>query len=145
MAGADMSFGPSGMYEAVSLLDHQRILFDREIVQVIDEVTNGMDVNEKTLCFDLIKEIGQEGSYIGHKESAKGYRTLWRKESILYVDGKPEGRKWRDPVDVSREAVSWILENHKPEPISEDVKKELRELVSAADVDEDLKREVSGH
>ncbi|MEE8162658.1 MAG: trimethylamine methyltransferase family protein, partial [Anaerolineae bacterium] len=31
MAGADMSFGPSGMIEAVSLLDMRRILFDREI------------------------------------------------------------------------------------------------------------------
>jgi len=145
MAGADMSFGPSGMYEAVSLLDHPRILFDREILQVIDEVSDGMDVNDKTLSFDMIKEIGQQGSYISHKESVKGYRSLWRRESILYVDGKPEGRKWRDPVDVAREAVGWILENHKPEPISDDVKKEIRELVAAADLDEDIEKEVSGH
>jgi len=41
MAGADMSFGPSGMIEAVSLLDMARILFDREIFQAIDIITKG--------------------------------------------------------------------------------------------------------
>lgn len=145
MAGADMSFGPSGMYEAVSLLDHQRILFDREIMHVIDEITDGMEVNDKTLAFDMIRKIGQHGSYISLKETAKATRTMWRGESILFESGKDEGRKWRDPVEVSREAVTWILANHHPEPISQEVKKELRELVSAADVDEDLKKEVRGH
>jgi trimethylamine--corrinoid protein Co-methyltransferase len=139
MAGADMSFGPSGMYEAVSLLDHPRILFDREILQVIDEITDGMEVNSKTLSFDMIKELKQTGSYIGHKETIKAYRSIWRKESILYVDGKAEGRKWRDPVDVAREATRWILENHKPEPLPEDVKQEVRKIVAAADKDKSLK------
>ena len=139
MAGADMSFGPSGMYEAVSLLDHPRILFDREILQVIDEITDGMEVNSKTLSFDMIKELKQTGSYIGHKETIKAYRSIWRKESILYVDGKAEGRKWRDPVDVAREAIRWILENHKPEPLPENVKQEVRKIVAAADKDEAFK------
>jgi len=145
MAGADMSFGPSGMYEAVSLLDHPRILFDREILHVIDEISDGMQVNEKTLSFDMIKKIGQHGSYISHKESVKAYRTLWRKDSILYESGKAEGRKWRDPVEVARETISWILENHHPEPISQHVKQEIRSLVTAADNDQELMREVQGH
>jgi trimethylamine--corrinoid protein Co-methyltransferase len=145
MAGADMSFGPSGMYEAVSLLDHPRILFDREILRVIDEVTDGMDVNDKTLSFDMIKELGHHGGYISHKETVKAYRSIWRRGSILYEDGKAEDRKWRDPVDVAREAITWILENHNPEPVPEDVKKEIRRIVTAADQDEELKKAVSGH
>ena len=144
MAGADMSFGPSGMYEAVSLLDHPRILFDREMLQVIDKITDGIQVNAQTLSFDMIKEIGQRGSYISHKETAKAYRTMWRGESILYEDGQDEGRKWRDPVGVAREAISWILENHKPTPIDESVSKELRRIVDRADNDEALKARVRG-
>jgi trimethylamine--corrinoid protein Co-methyltransferase len=144
MAGADMSFGPSGMYEAVSLLDHPRILFDREMLQVIDEITDGMVVNSQTLAFDMIREIGPLGAYISHKESAKAYHKIWRRESILYEDGRAEGRKWRDPVEVARETISWILENHKPDPLSEDVKQELRKIVDAADNDEEVGKEVSG-
>lgn len=138
MAGADMSFGPSGMYEAVSLLDHPRILFDREILRVIDEITDGVEVNPKTLAFDMIKDMGQRGGYISHKETAKVYRSIMPRESILYEDGKPEGRKWRDPVEVARETISWIIENHNPEPLSTDVKNEIRKIVAAADVDDEL-------
>ncbi|NOR90860.1 MAG: hypothetical protein GQ524_11485 [Anaerolineales bacterium] len=145
MAGADMSFGPSGMYEAVSVIDHSRILFDRELLQVIDEVTDGMEVNAETLSFDMIKEIGHNNAYISRKDTAKAYRSIWRHESILYEDGKAEGRRWRDPVDVARETVSWILENHHPEPLPDDVKKEIRRIVAAADQDEDLKNAVRGH
>jgi trimethylamine--corrinoid protein Co-methyltransferase len=133
------------MYEAVSLLDHPRILFDREILRVIDEVTDGMDVNSETLSFDMIREIGQHGSYISRKETGKAYRSIWGRESILYEDGKAEGRKWRDPVEVARETISWILENHNPEPLSEDVKKEVSRIVAAADQDENLKKAVRGH
>jgi trimethylamine--corrinoid protein Co-methyltransferase len=144
MAGADMSFGPSGMYEAVSLLDHPRILFDREILRVIDEVSDGMQVNTQTLSLDMIKEIGQTGSYISHKKTVKAYRSIWKRESILYEDGKAEGRKWRDPVGVAREAISWVLENHKPEPLPEGVKKEVRRIVQAADQDEYYKKLADG-
>lgn len=144
MAGADMSFGPSGMYEAVSLLDHPRILFDREILRVIDEVSDGMKVNSQTLSLDMIRDIGQTGSYISHKATAKAYRSIWKRESILYEDGKTEGRKWRDPVDVAREAISWILENHNPEPLPEEVKREVRRIVSAADQDENFLKGVGG-
>jgi trimethylamine--corrinoid protein Co-methyltransferase len=144
MAGADMSFGPSGMYEAVSLLDHPRILFDREILRVIDEVSDGMKVNSQTLSLDMIRDIGQTGSYISHKATAKAYRSIWKRESILYEDGKTEGRKWRDPVDVAREAISWILENHNPEPLPEEVQREVRRIVSVADQDENLLKGVGG-
>ena len=138
MAGADMSFGPSGMYEAVSVLDHPRILFDREILRVIDEITDGMMVNDQTLSFDMIKDLGHSGSYISHKETAKAYRKIWTRDSILYEDGKPEGQKWRDPVQVARETISWILENHNPEPLPQEVKKEVRRIVAAADKDEKI-------
>lgn len=144
MAGADMSFGPSGMYEAVSLLDHPRIMFDREILRVIDDVTDGIEVNPTTLCLDMIKQFGQKGDYIGHRESVKAYRSIWPRDSILYEDGSAEGRKWRDPVDVARENIDWILKNHQPEPLPENVKQELRKIVDAADKDDVLKKEVQG-
>ena len=64
MAGADMSFGPSGMIEAVSLLDMRRILFDREIFQSIEIITDGIEVNDNTLAFDMVRKAGPRGMFI---------------------------------------------------------------------------------
>jgi trimethylamine--corrinoid protein Co-methyltransferase len=144
MAGADMSFGPSGMIEAVSLLDMRRILFDREILQAIDIITDGFEVNEKTLAMDMIREVGPRGMFINLKRTAKEMRNLWP-PSILFEAPKDSGEKYRNPVEVAHESIEWILKNHKPEPLPEEVRKEVRRLVAAADQDEGLKKEVRGH
>ena len=143
MAGADMSFGPSGMIEAVSLLDMRRILFDREILQAIDIVTNGIEVNDNTLAFDMIREIGPRGMFLAQRRTVNEYRKLWP-PSILFEKSQLPEERYRDPVEVAHEAIDWILKNHQPAPLPEDVRQELRKIVAAADQDEDLKREVEG-
>ena len=137
MAGADMSFGPSGMIEAVSLLDMRRILFDREILQVMDVITDGFEVNETTLAFDMIRDVGHMGMYLAHKRTAKEVRKLWP-PSILFEYPKQPDERYRDPVEVAHEAIEWILQNHQPAPLPEDVKQELAQIVAAAEQDEEL-------
>jgi hypothetical protein len=44
----------------------------------------------------------------------------------------PEG-KYRDPVEVARERLAWILENHQPEPLEATKQAELARILSAAD------------
>ena len=137
MAGADMSFGPSGMIEAVSLLDMRRILFDREILQVMDVITDGFEVNETTLAFDMIRDVGHMGMYLAHKRTAKEVRKLWP-PSILFEDPKQPDERYRDPVEVAHGAIEWILQNHQPAPLPEDVKQELAQIITAAEQDEEL-------
>ena len=143
MAGADMSLGPSGLIESGSLLDVTRILFDREIFQAIDIITDGIEVNDNTLAFDLIREIGPRGSFLGQRRTAEELRKLWP-QSILFEKSKIAGEKYQDPVEVAREVIDWIVKNHHPAPLPEDVKQEIRRIVATADRDENLKREIRG-
>jgi trimethylamine--corrinoid protein Co-methyltransferase len=144
MAGADMSFGPSGLIEAVSLLDMRRILFDREIFQAIDIITDGIEVNDNTLAFDMVREIGPRGMFLAQERTAEELPKLWP-PSILFEKPKSPEEKYKDPVEVAHEAIDWILENHRPAPLPEDVRQELRKIVAAADQDEKLGREIRGH
>lgn len=139
MAGADMSFGPSGMIEAVSLLDMRRILFDREILQAIDIITDGFEVNETTLALDMVREAGPRGMFLAHKRTAKEVRKLWP-PSILFEEPRRPDEKYRDPVEVAHEAIEWILENHRPAPLPKEVRSELDRIVAAAERDEALRK-----
>jgi len=143
MAGADMSFGPSGMIEAVSLLDMARILFDREIFQAIDIITKGVEVSDRTLAFDMIREVGPRGMFLGKKQTAEELPKLWP-PSILFEKSKVVGEKYRNAEEVARETIDWVLKNHHPAPLDEKVQQELRRIVAAADRDENLKRELKG-
>jgi len=143
MAGADMSFGPSGLIEAVTLLDMARILFDREIFQAIDIITKGIEVNDDTLAFDMIREVGPRGMFLGQKRTANELPKLWP-PSILFEKSKLAEEKYRNPVEVAHEVIDWVLKNHHPAPLDENVQQELRKIVAAADRDENLKREIRG-
>jgi len=143
MAGADMSFGPSGMIEAVSLLDMARILFDREIFQAIDIITKGVEVSDRTLAFDMIREVGPRGMFLGQKRTAEELPKLWP-QSILFEKSKVVGEKYRNAEEVARETIDWVLKNHHPAPLDEKVQQELKKIVAAADRDENLKRELKG-
>jgi len=143
MAGADMSFGPSGLMEAVRLLDMSRLLFDREIFQAIDIISDGIKVNDETLAFDMIREIGPQGTFLGQKRTAEELPKLWP-PSILFEKSQVIGEKYRDAEEVAHEAIDWVLKNHHPAPLDENVKQELRKIVAAADQDENLKRDIKG-
>jgi hypothetical protein len=43
------------------------------------------------------------------------------------------GGNYRDPEEVAREKVDWILENHHPEPLDEAVRVELQRILAAAE------------
>jgi trimethylamine--corrinoid protein Co-methyltransferase len=143
MAGADMAFGPTGLLEAASVLDMSRLLFDREIFQAIDIITKGVEVNDNTLAFDMIREVGPRGTFLGQKRTAEELPKLWP-PSILFEKSQVIGEKYRDAEEVAHEVIDWILKNHHPEPLDEKVRQELRRIVDAADQDENLRRGIRG-
>jgi trimethylamine--corrinoid protein Co-methyltransferase len=129
-----MSFGPSGMMEGVSLLDMRRIMFDREILQAIDIVSDGITVNEESLAFDMVREVGSDGMYLAQKRTAEALPKLWP-PSILFEKPELPEERYRDPVMVAQESIEWILKNHQPEPLPKKVRQELRRIVDTADKD----------
>jgi hypothetical protein len=43
------------------------------------------------------------------------------------------GGGYRDPIEVAREKVAWILENHEPEPLADERQAELDRILQAAE------------
>jgi trimethylamine:corrinoid methyltransferase-like protein len=91
----------------------------------------------------MTREIGPGGMFLVQKRTVKELRKLWP-PSILFERPELPGEKYRDPVEIAHEAIDWILENHHPAPLPDEVKQELRKIVAAADQDENLKREIRG-
>jgi trimethylamine:corrinoid methyltransferase-like protein len=75
------------------------------------------------------------GHFLGEKHTRKYMRDAMVRSNCLELDA---AGKYRDPVEIAREKVSWILENHHPEPPSPEVQKEFDRILAAAD------REVKG-
>jgi hypothetical protein len=50
---------------------------------------------------------------------------------VLYIADK--GGSYRDPLEVAIERTNWILENHHPEPLSENQQSELTRIIEVAE------------
>ena len=75
-----LAWGLYGSREMVVICD--------ELVAMIKRVLNGVTVNDDTLAIDVIREVGQGGSFLQHDHTARYFReelffpTLFRRQTI---------------------------------------------------------------
>jgi len=131
MAGADMCFG-MGLIESVNVWNAARTLFDREIYQAIKIVSQGIEVNNNTLSFDVVRKVGPGGHFLGEKETVRDLPRLWP-SSILFEKSKVPDEKYKDPTEVAWEEIEWIVENHQIPKLDEKVQAEIKKILEAAE------------
>jgi trimethylamine--corrinoid protein Co-methyltransferase len=89
-----------------------------------------VDVNDDTLALDVTQKVGPGGHYLAQKHTRKHMRTAMVPGLGHQMDA--EGR-YRDPLEVAREKVKWILEHYEPEPLESAKQAELTRILAAAD------------
>ena len=130
LAGAEWVTG-IGLNRSYTLLYPESIILDDELYHRARYALARMDVNDETLALDIIGDVGPGGHYLSQRHTRKHMRPLAKKLGITHqMDA--EG-KYRDPLEVAREKVMWILENHHPEPLEAAKQAELTRILQAAD------------
>jgi trimethylamine--corrinoid protein Co-methyltransferase len=134
LAGAETGSG-LGLVESCKLLYPEELLLDSDIYHRIRTEAAGIDTSREALALDVIKEIGPRSHFLKHRHTRD--HTRRRTLSDLTSQPNPSGGM-RDPIEVAREKVDWILREHHPEPLEEIQQKELTRILEAAD------REIGG-
>ena len=134
LAGAETGSG-LGLLESCSILYPESLLLDSDIYHRIRTEAAGLDTSREEMALDVIKQVGPRGLFLKHRHTRENLKR--RKYSQLTEQADPSG-KMRDPVEVAREKVDWILSNHHPQPLSAEQQAELTRILSAAD------REIGG-
>ena len=119
-----------GMLESGITFDFGQLVLDCEFARMIKYTIQGFRVTSDTLALDTIKEIGPGGHYLMHDHTLQGMRRQSRAELI--------DRQTRDvwqragATTAYERAVAkakWILENHRPDPLPDEVLKKIRAIV----------------
>ena len=129
LAGANLIYG-LGMLEMGVTLDFGQLVMDNEFAKMIKYCINGIPVNDETLSLEVIHEIGQFKDYVSHKQTFEHMRSISHPKLI----DRRNRRSWEEVGATSlyeraTEEAKQILEKHEPEPLSDEVKKRLREIV----------------
>ena len=120
-----LDFGLTGAGEAVVITD--------EVISLNRRTLEGIEVNEETLALDTIAQVGQGGEFLGAKHTKRHVRALQWRPTIL---NRSTQTKWEDEgsldlTDKANRKVRTIMAEHKPEPLSAEMKAKIDGLVDA--------------
>jgi len=105
-----------------------------EIVAMARRIAGGLAVDEETLALDVLSLVGPGGHFIDQEHTLHHFREHHYSGLInrqMYDAWALSGAKTME--DRMREKVHWILENHYPEPLPEDVRRELEHIIERAE------------
>ncbi|MBS7251540.1 MAG: trimethylamine methyltransferase family protein [Candidatus Freyarchaeota archaeon] len=102
-----------------------------EIISIVTRIARGIEVNDETLAMEVMREVGPKGSFLSHKHTAKWLRQeifipkLFDRKSL--EEWMKTGKK--DISSVAREKAIKILKEHHPDPLSKEIKQEIKEII----------------
>jgi trimethylamine--corrinoid protein Co-methyltransferase len=130
LAGANLIYG-LGMLESGVTFDYGQLVMDNEFAQMIKCVINGIPVNDETLAVDVIAKVGPFSQFISEKHTFSHMRRMSQPKLIdRRVREKWEKAGGRSMHEKATEKARDILASHKPDPLPEDVIKQMRTIVA---------------
>ena len=133
MSCADMMNG-AGLLNGSKILSYPHMVMETEIYSIVQKVAGGIEVTDETLALDVIKKVGPNGTYLSEKHTRRHMKEIWRPnvwDRTPYDTWLREGKK--GALHKATEIADDILANYQPEPLPDDVVKELRAIVARAD------------
>jgi trimethylamine--corrinoid protein Co-methyltransferase len=129
LAGAEWVTG-IGLNRSFTLLYPEAIILDDDLYHRARYALKSVEVSEETLALDAIANVGPGGHFLRERHTRKHMRTAMKPAITHERDALG---KYRDPSEVARERVKWILENYQPEPLEVEKQAELARILAAAD------------
>lgn len=134
LAGGDllMHAGFVGADQGASLA---QLVLDNEMVAYVKRILRGLTVDDDTLAVPVIESAAPQGDYMTSDHTLRHFRQelwlpggLWNRadwDTCLAAGGK-------SMVDRAAERAEDILASHQPEPIAEELAKEIDAIVESA-------------
>lgn len=75
LAGANLIHDAAGLMEFALTVCYEKFVVDNEILGMVMRAVEGIKVNDETLAFDLIKEVGPAGNFLTAKHTRRFMRS----------------------------------------------------------------------
>ena len=119
-----------GLSETYTLLYPEQLILDSDLYHRARYYLMKLEVNEETLAMEAIRSVGPGGHFLGQKHTRQHMRESMVRGITQELDAS---NHYREPREVARERVRWILANHQPEQLEEGKQRELSNILTAAD------------
>lgn len=131
LLGAETGSG-MGLLEGCTVLYPEQLLLDSDIYHRVRVNLAGLDTSREALALDVIRAVGPRGHFLAEPHTRQELRQLELSNLTEQLDS---AGAYRDPLEVARERVRWILDTHHPEPLEPARRAELDRILAAAEAE----------
>lgn len=122
----------SGLLAGAMATSFEQLVIENEFANWIKHFLRGIPVDEDTLAFDVIKEVGPGGNYLKQWHTTKRFKQEHFISSLLnrgYPLEWPASEE-EDLVVQARHCVEEILASHRPVELDADVKRGIQAILT---------------
>jgi len=112
LAGVDLTTN-IGLISRGNVASYEQILLDHELCAFVDRIGSGVQVNEDTLAWDVIQEVGIGGEFLAHEHTLRHCRSgeIWHP---TLLDRTAPGSPREDPLTRAHIRAENLMEDHRP-------------------------------
>jgi len=133
LAGADILSGV-GTAESGMVGAHEIAVLDNEIIGMMKHIVGGVEVNEETLAYDLMRSVIENDQiFLSEKHTIEHMRLgdIWMSKIFNQSQAK-NGENSGGILAGAKAQAREILNTHKPKPLPEAVQAELDDILKRA-------------
>jgi len=131
LSGANLIQGCNVM-ESGNTASLDLLVMNDEIIGMVKRILKGIPVDDDTMAVDVIDEVGPGGHFLGSEHTILNFRSQTWWPTIInrnrYDDWTGAGKKTL--AQRVNEKTRGILNNHQPEPLSQDTLAKINEILS---------------
>ena len=134
VAGITYVCHAAGELQNTLAVSYEKTVLDDEIIGMARRFAKGIEVTPETLAFDVIKEVGPRGHYLGTDHTRRHFRTEQFLPDLLVRDkyGVWEAAGGKRAEERARDRVHKLLAEHQPKPLPGEVIRELESVYTSA-------------
>jgi len=131
LAGANYIHDAAGLLEFAMTVAYEQYVMDNEIIGMALRAVRGIEVNEDTLAFEVIRKVGAGGNFLSEHHTVKHMRSefFYPKVADRRSRARWEAAGATNARERARSMAKEILAGHQTPPIPDDVVTAIREQV----------------
>lgn len=131
LAGGNFILHAIGIIESYNCMSMEKLMIDHEIVGYIKHIAKGIEVNEDTLAYNTIAEVGPQGEFLSNPHTFQHFRKTFYRP---FLANRQNAEQWKAEGSISLEQAAnakWkqmLAEYEQPE-FSTDVDNALKKYI----------------
>jgi len=112
-----------------------QLVIDDEIAAMVKRIVNGICIDDELIGVDLIKKVGIGNNFLTQRHTLNHLESEQVQATIIdrRMRGAWEKRGSKSLIQSANEKAAELLKTHEPQPLPQDLIKELKRIVKSAE------------